>query len=51
MAKIQLNEKDFIKKGSYGEVYRYNIKGYEIAVKCYKNQKYAETERNVLEEV
>ena len=44
LKKIQLNEKDLIGRGSFGEVYRYQIKGYNVAVKCFKNENDAKKE-------
>ena len=44
LKKIQLNEKDLIGRGSFGEVYWYQIKGYNVAVKCFKNENDAKKE-------
>ena len=32
-----LDEKDLLGRGAFAEVYRYKIKGIEIAVKCFKD--------------
>ena len=51
LSQIQLKDADFVGSGSYASVYRYRIKNYPVAVKCFQNQVDAEKEYQIFEEV
>ena len=35
MTKIELKDENFIEKGSFGEVYKFKIENFELAVKLF----------------
>ena len=48
MTKIQLDNRDFIGKGSFAEVYNYQIGDTKLAVKCFTDESKAKEENALL---
>ena len=51
MTKIQLKDEHFIGKGSFAEVYRYQIGDTKLAVKCFTEEKKAKEENAILQQI